>query len=205
MRRFRRRDRGRPDLVVPYRPPSDHLQDQLVDIWEQLLGVAPVGIDDPFLDLGGDSLLAMMLLLNLEEAFDRQFRQSLLIEAQSVAQLADALARDLDEETPATTVALRAGGSRPPFFFLHGDYVSGGYFCHRIAKDFDEDRPFYVLPPLAPGGRPSDNTIEALARRHLRQLRAGFSPRTPLLGRELQRRHDRLRDGTPTARRGWPG
>ena len=102
-------DRGRPDLAVPYRPPSDHLQDQLVDIWERLLGVAPVGTDDSFLDLGGDSLLAMMLLLNLEEAFDRQFRQSLLIEAQSVAQLADVLAGDLDEGTPAAAVALRDG------------------------------------------------------------------------------------------------
>ncbi len=42
-------------LVVP----KNKLQQQIVDIWEQLLGLSPIGIKENFFDLGGDSLIAM--------------------------------------------------------------------------------------------------------------------------------------------------
>jgi phthiocerol/phenolphthiocerol synthesis type-I polyketide synthase E len=39
----------------------------VVEIWEELLGVAPVGVADDFFELGGDSLLATLVVSRLRE------------------------------------------------------------------------------------------------------------------------------------------
>lgn len=49
----------RPQLARDYVAPSSQLESQLANIWSQLLGLAPIGIDDSFFELGGTSLLAV--------------------------------------------------------------------------------------------------------------------------------------------------
>jgi hypothetical protein len=39
----------RPELPQPYAPPRDSAEETLVNIWAEVLGVAPVGIHDSFL------------------------------------------------------------------------------------------------------------------------------------------------------------
>ena len=38
--------------------------------WQRVLGIANIGINDDFLDLGGDSLAALQLMSRLRETFD---------------------------------------------------------------------------------------------------------------------------------------
>lgn len=52
----------RAHLSTMYVPPADGLQENLVDIWEQVLGVRPIGIKDNFFELGGHSLMATQLI-----------------------------------------------------------------------------------------------------------------------------------------------
>lgn len=52
---------------VQYAPPETKKQKELVKIWEELLGASPIGIDDSFLDLGGDSLTAMSIMIKMEK------------------------------------------------------------------------------------------------------------------------------------------
>ncbi|MDR0703176.1 MAG: SDR family oxidoreductase [Azoarcus sp.] len=52
----------RPSLQVEYVAPSDELEQKLVDLWSDLLGVSPVGVDDNLFELGGDSLLAVQIV-----------------------------------------------------------------------------------------------------------------------------------------------
>ncbi|MEM7410829.1 MAG: amino acid adenylation domain-containing protein [Myxococcota bacterium] len=64
-----------------YRAPRTDPERLLVDIWEQVLGVPKIGVDDDFFELGGDSLQVLQVLslvreagyaLDPEDLFDRQ-------------------------------------------------------------------------------------------------------------------------------------
>ncbi|MGA7437706.1 MAG: SDR family oxidoreductase [Luteibacter sp.] len=50
-------------------PPTDPVEQQLAEVWEQLLGIEGIGVEDDFFALGGDSLLATRLLSRVRELF----------------------------------------------------------------------------------------------------------------------------------------
>ena len=69
-------DQTRPSLDRQYVPAHDAVERQLVSIWENVLGVHPIGIQDKFFDLGGHSMLAVRVIAQIEKAFDRKLRRS---------------------------------------------------------------------------------------------------------------------------------
>src|SRR5947209_4061127 len=46
-------------------------------------------------------------------------------------------------------VAVQTGGSKRPFFFLHGQFEGNAFFCFPLARDLGSDQPFYVLEPYS--------------------------------------------------------
>jgi hypothetical protein len=52
----------RPDLDTPFAAPRSPVEEALARIWAAVLGVAQVVLDDPFLELGGNSLLAIQII-----------------------------------------------------------------------------------------------------------------------------------------------
>ncbi|HVB37537.1 MAG TPA: SDR family NAD(P)-dependent oxidoreductase, partial [Vicinamibacterales bacterium] len=81
----------RPDLATAYRAPVTDVERRLAGVWEALLGVAGIGLDDHFFDLGGDSLLATQLISRLHAAFDVQVSLKDVLEHPTIAQLAAAI------------------------------------------------------------------------------------------------------------------
>uniref|UniRef100_UPI001CFEC24D non-ribosomal peptide synthetase n=1 Tax=Priestia aryabhattai TaxID=412384 RepID=UPI001CFEC24D len=69
-----------------YVAPRNDLEKKMVDIWEDILGVTPVGVHDNFFELGGHSLKATVLIGRLNKEFDIEvplreiFRQQTLEE-----------------------------------------------------------------------------------------------------------------------------
>ena len=57
-------------LSEPYRPPQTERETELTRIWEAVLGIRPVGVDDSFFELGGDSLLSMQMNMEVEKHFN---------------------------------------------------------------------------------------------------------------------------------------
>jgi hypothetical protein len=69
-------------------------------------------------------------------------------------------------------VAVQTAGSERPFFFLHGQWESGGFFCYPIARALGPDRPFYALDPYRFDGLSVPPSFEAMAAAHVKSLRA---------------------------------
>jgi acyl carrier protein len=61
------RELERVEEADSYSPPNTPVEELLVGIWQELLGVSCVGIDDNFFELGGHSLLATQLMSRVRE------------------------------------------------------------------------------------------------------------------------------------------
>jgi acyl carrier protein len=69
------------------------VEEQLVEIWRELLGVAKVDADDNFFFLGGHSLLALRLLARLRKVFQIDLQLKNIFESPTVATLAVAIGK----------------------------------------------------------------------------------------------------------------
>jgi len=163
-----------------YVAPRDRLEHQLVNIWEELLGVHPIGIRDDFFELGGNSLLAVSVMNRIEKTYGKKLPVSTLFGGATVEYLASALPEQRKNEIPVPLVKIQTCGSRRPFFFLHGQYDGGGFYCLNLARYLGEDQPFYALQPHGLDGQPPPATIEAMAASYLETVRA-FQPHGPYL------------------------
>ncbi|MGH7766721.1 MAG: phosphopantetheine-binding protein [Candidatus Binatia bacterium] len=72
-----------------YVAPSHSLERQLVAIWEEYLGVRPIGVRDDFFELGGNSLIAARMMYGIEKACGRKVPLSTLFEGATIEHLGE--------------------------------------------------------------------------------------------------------------------
>ncbi|GAA4782226.1 acyl--CoA ligase [Lysobacter hankyongensis] len=76
-------------------PNSVHaLEQALIPLWEEVLGVKPIAVDDDFLAIGGTSLLATQLFAKIERHFGRHLPIEAVLGSSTIAELAAALDAD---------------------------------------------------------------------------------------------------------------
>ena len=80
--------RQRAELTVPYVAPRTSLEQALAESWSTVLRIDPVGVHDNFLELGGDSLQATILLNHLQEQLGEPVPAHMLFHAQTIDDLA---------------------------------------------------------------------------------------------------------------------
>lgn len=80
---------------VPFVPPRTEIERTIVGIWEEVLGVPGVGVEDRFLDLGGNSLRAMLVITRLQNALGGALPLESLFDIATVAQQAAAVEKYL--------------------------------------------------------------------------------------------------------------
>jgi NAD(P)-dependent dehydrogenase (short-subunit alcohol dehydrogenase family)/acyl carrier protein len=78
---------ARPDLVSRYVAPQSDLERRVAALWQELLGVDPVGVDDNFFELGGDSLLGTRLVARLKQELGVPVSMATLFEGPTVRTL----------------------------------------------------------------------------------------------------------------------
>ena len=159
-----------PQAETPFAAPFSPLEWQIADIWKELLDVSTIGARHDFFELGGDSLLAVRMIDRIEESLGTRLPLAALYSAATVETLAQALLDTKREEFQTPLVALRRGNSHQPFFFLHGDFAGGGFYCRELARRLGEEQPFYAILPHGLDGGPIPRTIEAMATDRLRVL-----------------------------------
>jgi amino acid adenylation domain-containing protein len=149
----------------------DAIDLQVMKLWEKVLDVRPIGLQDNFFDVGGNSLVAVRLFSEMGRVFDRSFPLSILFEAPTVEKLADLIRRDGWTPNWASLVPIQPGGTKPPFFCVHGG--GGNVLIFReLARYLAPDYPFYGLQARGlDGSKDYLTTTVAMAESYLHEVR----------------------------------
>ncbi|SPT57315.1 type I polyketide synthase [Actinomadura madurae] len=75
-------------LSTPHQAPESAAERALARLWQEALGVAAVGLDDSFLDLGGNSVIAVRLVHRMSEYFQTPLSVKRVFAAPTIRQLA---------------------------------------------------------------------------------------------------------------------
>jgi acyl-CoA synthetase (AMP-forming)/AMP-acid ligase II/thioesterase domain-containing protein/acyl carrier protein len=147
--------------------PSDIVSLRLSALWAELLGLrSPVGPDDDFFALGGDSLMLLELCAMIATQFGVVLLPGELIAQPSLRQMAAVVASEEHPASPRRTlVMLREGASgRLPLFLVPG---GGGSVAalQRFVYQLAPGRPMFGFEArgLYPGERPL-RSVRRLAR-----------------------------------------
>jgi len=74
---------------VVIRAPSDEQEHELLAIWQEVLKISNIGIDDDFFELGGDSLQALTVFMEIEARLGCSLSPTTLVQAPTIARLAE--------------------------------------------------------------------------------------------------------------------
>lgn len=171
-------EEGRGENRRIYVAARDPLEQQIAGIWEKAFGRNPIGVRDNFFELGGHSLVAVKLFGEIEKRFQRNLPLATLFQAPTIEQLAQLMRQDGWEPPWSCLVAIQPGGSKPPFYCVHG--VGGNIveYLH-LARSMGPDQPFYGLQAQGlDGKKPWLNRVEDMAAQYIKEIRA-FQPEGP--------------------------
>ncbi|MGH8801367.1 MAG: AMP-binding protein [Casimicrobiaceae bacterium] len=167
-----------PEVATPERaadPPHDEYERTVAQTFEQLLHVAPVGREDDFYLLGGDSLLASELQLLLRDRFG--VHVGTLHEEATVVGIATALrtARGSGNGSPQALpvlVPLWREGSQVPLFLVHGRNGQAFVSPH-FMRLLGDDQPVHAFQARGLDGLAAPHaSVEAMAEEYLAALRS---------------------------------
>lgn len=157
---------------VTFIPPRDFVEVRLVEIWEQVLDVKPLGIRDNFFDLGGHSLLAVHLFLQIEVQLSMKLPVVTLFQSPTIEQLGAVIKRAESAWGWDSLVPITTSGSELPFFCVHG--VGGGVLDYAgLAELLGPEYPFYALQARGGDGVvfPTDR-IEDMAKYYIKGIQS---------------------------------
>jgi amino acid adenylation domain-containing protein len=173
-------DRSRPDLEKAFVAPRDDIELQLARIWEEVLGVRPVGVRDNFFELGGHSLLAVRLFSLIEKRLGKKLPLTTVFQGATVEHLAGILRQQATAGPTSSLVAIQPGGTKRPLFLVH---PAGGHvfpYIH-LARFLGPDQPFYGLQARGlEDGQDPHTRIEDMAAWYIQALQT-VQPTGPYL------------------------
>lgn len=121
------------------RAPRTETEKRVLRIWQELLQVEDLGIDDNFFEMGGHSMLAVRMIRRMEVEFQRPVWLNMLFEQPTVSAMA------LQLEGPGRhkdkSMALLRQGQQPHGLFL----LAGAEMYRELARQITVDMPVYGL------------------------------------------------------------
>jgi thioesterase domain-containing protein/acyl carrier protein len=160
--------------------PRTELEATLKHIWETVLGVRPIGLEDNFFDLGGHSLLAARLMAEVQDTVGKKIPLSAIFRAPTIEGFARLLADESIVKPDPTIMRLSAGDAGKPFFAVAAPGVDT-FGLALLAHQMGKEQSVYKLQALAPviGDRPfQKEELSDLAHEYIVAMRS-VQPRGP--------------------------
>lgn len=164
----------RPQIKSNASPQSDlyelnkHEQ-TILSIWQTVLGLDHIGLDDDFFELGGHSLLAVKVMAAIEKQTEKRLPLAVLFENSTISKLAKKIELN-EEEKLGALVPIKPTGSKAPIYLVHGAGLNILLFKF-ISGYLDEEQPVYGLQ-AAGLSKPSPllYTIEEIAALYISEM-----------------------------------
>jgi amino acid adenylation domain-containing protein len=139
--------------------PSTPTEKKLARIWESLLKTKKIGIHDDFFDIGGHSLIAVTMVVKIEQELGMRIPIATLFDRSTISGIAELIDQGPDNLTWRSLVPIRPAGSKKPLFLIHGMGLNVLLYTSLI-KHLDPDQPVYGLQ--AKGLNGSDAPLESM-------------------------------------------
>lgn len=170
-KRLPKPDNNRPELRTEYVGARNEMETRMVGIWEEVLDVHPIGIDDSFFDLGGYSLLAAQLFARLDDQFGRLLPLSALVSSPTVRLVAERFRNSTGMEPFSPLVPFNQIGTASAIFVVPGVYGNVVGLAD-LSREMGAGQGFYGLQSIGLDGTEAPlDTIEDMARRYIAEMR----------------------------------
>jgi phthiocerol/phenolphthiocerol synthesis type-I polyketide synthase E len=101
---------ARPQLATEFHAPTTDVEEVIAAMWEELLGISPIGVHDDFFALGGHSLLATQIVSRCREQMGLELPLKAIFEAPTIARFAtlveDAIVAEIEGMTDEEALEL---------------------------------------------------------------------------------------------------
>ncbi|WAC08179.1 MAG: thioesterase domain-containing protein [Thermodesulfobacteriota bacterium] len=144
------------------------LEKELLGMWRRELKDDNLTIDDDFFECGGDSLLAIKLLLEIEQLTGKTFPPSIIFETGTVRQLLERVIKT-DKAQPQVSVLVGPEQGKIIHFF-HGRFTRGGVTVKVFSKMLGTDYRIHAMSPHFPHEGKLPNSIEDMAKERLQKI-----------------------------------
>lgn len=158
---------------TPFVPPRDRLELDLKNAWEATLGISRIGIHDNYFDLGGTSWQAMNLFAEIEKITGQYLPLATLVEAGTIAALAEKLRQQSGTEAWPTLVTIQEGSPDvEPLYLVHG---GGGHVLifTKLARHLAKTQPVLAFQAKGLDGKTRPHgSVEEMATHYVEALLA---------------------------------
>jgi thioesterase domain-containing protein/acyl carrier protein len=160
----------RNDAVDDVAPRNEH-ERTLQTIWSNILQKERLSVHDDFFELGGNSLMAVQLMSELERATGVRLPLSALFQGRTIAKLATAIETTTDRNQWAPLVPMLTKGKKAPVVLVPG--IGGNVVSFAaLADQLGQERPVYGLQAVGLDGETEPlTTVEDMAALYLSELR----------------------------------
>lgn len=127
------------DSVSTYAEPTNEIEEQLCGIWEESLSINKIGIDDNYFELGGDSLMAAVIIAKMQKKFGVSIPLKEVFASPMIRPIAQYIANNkydrLNHDDTDLLLLRKGNSSNNNIFFIHaGSGEVEGYF--ELADNF---------------------------------------------------------------------
>jgi amino acid adenylation domain-containing protein len=164
----------RPDSQEPakreFAAARNELEIVLVAVWQEVMQLDGISIDDNFFDLGGQSLLAVELVTEMEKKISKGLPVNILYKCPTISQLSTFIHKEAEGKKWKSLVTIKATGNKIPMYIVHGDGLSLSNF-QNLAEHVDPEQPIFSLQPIGLNGAEEPlNSISEIARHYISEI-----------------------------------
>ena len=145
-----------------YVAPQTTTQKQLVEIWEKVLKLHPIGILDPFDSLGGDSLSRLEIYHWIQTKMNFKHPISYFIQTNNISEQAQIIDEPIQQNKKVQVTQIRSG-HLTPIIILQALQSEGSQLGKRFEENLPPFHPVYATIPFGIQENLVPDTIEQCA------------------------------------------